>query len=222
VATCKLCGKKKLLLKMNDVGVCQPCIDDRYPYFERCCKIINENVKILNISNDTHILLTCCDTLLDNLKPLQEIESAGIPGWLDKPVVEAIAEVESTRNDLIQEKAQDHIGDVKREVGRLASGYAKIDTLTRGIMKLEDMERDYGTHEIIEKNKRILKALAHNVQAKEFLNAARQAEAVENFKEALDQYKEALDFSKHEHVKDSAQAKTIAQLEQKIAFLEQR
>jgi len=85
MAKCKLCNEKGLLLPTNDDGVCEGCVEERYPYFERCCTIINENVAVLNISGDSKTLLGCCDTVLTNLKPLLEMELKGqsraLPNW---------------------------------------------------------------------------------------------------------------------------------------------
>jgi hypothetical protein len=197
-------------------------VEERYPYFERCCAVINENVQVLNISGDSKTLLTSCDTVLTNLKPLLEMELKGITGWLDTPVHEAYAEVEATREELVEEMAKEHMDEIKRDADIAEAGTDKVEVIHGGITDFEDMEGDFGPHAVITQNIRVLKALAYNVQFKGFLEAARKAEIKKEYKEALEQYEEALSFLMDNNVKDSAQAKTVAQLEQKIAFLEQR
>jgi hypothetical protein len=222
MAKCKLCNKKSLLLRTNKDGVCEACIDERFPYFERCCTVINKTVALLNEPSGRQTILNHCDTLLTNLKPLHEMELKGIAGWLDKPASEAIAEVEATRGELIEEMAHELTEEVQKEADRAAIAPAKVDALNRGIAELEALEKEFGKYDVIAQNIRVLKAVAYNVNLKKFMDAAKKAEAEENYITALGQYREALFLLKDEHVKDSAQAKTIAQLEQKIAFLKQQ
>ena len=219
MARCKLCDARGILLSVDNNGVCNKCRALIYPQIHREREIIQESQAIIESSKNWKTKLTRYGVIAEMLGRLQKYEQKGIQGLFTQPIPQCLREIQEDRERLIQEVVEE-TETKARDRAEVASTVAtKVSAAKRGIQALHKLQEEVGEHPAIDHAKAGLKEYAREIEFTSYIDAAQKAEFKRNHKKALDQYLEALYALKTDNVPDETQAKTIAELEEKIAAL---
>ena len=108
MATCKLCNRSGLFLKLTKLGVCDRCEPAASAEILLRWKIIDESMRLVSKSRVLQTRLNRCDDIVENATTLLKYENAGIqfiskPSFLIKLYTE-MKDVVKTEDETLKKK----------------------------------------------------------------------------------------------------------------------
>jgi len=218
MATCKYCGRRGWLLKLDNNGLCAGCQPIVIPDVMARHKAIQRSLEPANRAAGLKTRVSKCDIVVEHAKALLIYERKGIETTSPFPS-EFISEYQELREAHIREAAENATETAKAKASVASSHKAKANALASGLGKIHEMGTTFNCMNEIGPLLGELSGMIHKTRLDGFLSAAQKAEFKGNRKKALDQYQEALYFVKNDDVPDDEQEDEIRHLEAKITEL---
>lgn len=218
---CKYCGKKGFFLSVDKDGLCKGCAPALAMQVQQSARVIKESNDIINRSKKIATRISRCDTILDHVERLIELEQKGIPTLNISP-----SELRQTftdeRDRILFEGTKDEVEKLLTKAELATTTKTSINNANNAFLKVLEAKKEISDpYKLDDLGKRIT-VYIHKTQLKSFLDEAQKAEFKGNKKKALDQYQEALYFLKTDKIDDKLQQNEILQIQSKINDLQKK
>ena len=217
MAQCKFCGKKGL----DKEGLCKGCAPALAIQVDQSVRIIKESNEIINKSKKTATRISRCETVLEIVERLRELEDKGIR-TIDPPPSELHRIFTEERDDIFYNGTKSDVEKLLNKAELATTIKTSLNNANSALLKVLEAKKKINNPSKLDDLEKRIRAYTHQIQLKSFLDAADKAEFKGNTKKALDQYQEALYFLKTDDIDFEVQQSEMMRIQTKIDELQQR
>ena len=218
---CKFCGKKGFFLSVDKDGLCKSCAPALAMQVQQSARVIKESNDIINKSKKTVTRISRCETILEHVERLIELEHKGIP-TLSIPPSELRQTFTDERDKILFEGTKDDVEKLITKAKLATTTKTSLNNANNALLKVLEAKKEISNPARLYDLEKRIKIYIHKKQLNSFLDEAHKADFKGNNKKALDQYQEALYFLKTDKIDDGLQKSEIVQIQSKINELQKK
>jgi len=218
---CKWCGKKGILLKLDEYGLCKNCHAIVLLNISQIARIINDSIEIINKSKKLDTKLSRLELIEEKYKELLVYENAGI-NPSDKLPSKALEEIAGLRDDIIIEHFEEKLKELRPRIESELSATRKINLLTKlhsDFLKHKDLISLGSNKAKAARFEKLLKLLISKYEYEKLVEKAKKSEFKGQKKSALNAYYDALYYLKNNQIEDELEIDKINFVKNKISEL---
>lgn len=219
MASCKNCGKNGFFLSVDQNGLCAECAETVWPGLANDCRIVIQSGSIIAKSKSQRTIISRCEVGLAALNRISPYERKGIPA-LNEPTAEIASEFRRLKAKAIENLVQEQVFLARSKQESATTPAGKLGGYTRAIDKLNKMLIEFDDVSAIEPAISALVNERDKVNIKMAWLKAERYLAKKKPKQAKDALTDVLIDIRHDSTPDDEQASDIAEIENKIAEIE--
>lgn len=217
MATCKLCNRSGLFLKITKLGVCTACAPAAEIEILSRWRVIRDSMSLVSKSKNMNTRLQRCQDIISNAEALLRYENAGLK--FQKSPSSLLATYNKMPQVIVSEGVMAEAEKASQKLHVAVTSKAKITVMSKLLLFIVESQTKAEPDQYVQRLESNTRAGIHELQLQSYLEEAEKAELKGQKKKALDRYYEALYFLQHDEIEDSLQAGTIREIEVKIELL---
>lgn len=219
---CITCGKKGILLRTDQNGVCKECQESVYPALQEQLGLVQEAEQAFGQSQGWKEELQACDQAVKALEELGKWEGKGLRTGLPQPAEQMKQQVQAMRDQFVEKAVASAYAQANQNIQSTKNPEDRIKAAKFGLDEISSIQFLGGHVSSMDQFRKKLHEVYDKLQYKIYAVKAKTAEEMSEYQDALEAYRQSILYLRECMHLDEKYKQVAKKLEMKVKIMEEK